>query len=628
MRESKRRGIPMKRIVAVAMVLLVVFSSAFAVNNQKIYSVDTEIYTTISQIYVMTGHALPSTTGPWSGDELLKMYEVIDRSEVPGIMLAKYDAALKELAPGSQIVFKGGSMEFSGTLEGEVYFHTYDVQGEDAYQRTDINGLTDHAFEGRSWWFGKDPNHITPFFKLSWETWLTEHFYSAFDLNIQNASRGDEYGELGSTKLNTNIPMLQNLKFNFKVLDIASFPHRAFASFGGNGWSFQAGRDRLRWGAGTTGNVVLSDNLPYHDMVRFTAYGEKFKYTYLVSFFPAKQNYYEAQGGPTYPSYTGTGRNNSTRKLDGLFFYAAHRFEARLFNDKLGFTLTEGLVYMSDKNNVEFAALSPLYFMHNGFMPRNSNSTLALELDWATPLKGLDVYGQLLLDQFTMPGFEKAKGPGKEGGSPNGIAVLGGARYILPLNKGVLTVNPELAYVSAFCYLRDGFNADYGMDYVGAIRSRLYAYEDRGLSTDILYEDYVIGYKYGPDCAVANLAASFEAEKFTISANGMFMIHGTHDLWTIWKEIPDYPTEEVYSQYVGPTKSHSETGNYRYPDAQETRRALWYTLDVGVGADYRLLDNLQLNFKIDFVTMRNIFNIGGQNATDVQMILGAKYECF
>ena len=106
------------------------------------------------------------------------------------------------------------------------------------------------------------------------------------------------------------------------------------------------------------------------------------------------------------------------------------------------------------------------------------------------------------------------------------------------------------------------------------------------------------------------------------------MIHGTHDLWTIWKEIPDYPTEEVYSQYVGPTKSHSETGNYRYQDARAKRCALWYTLDVGVGADYRLLDNLQLNFKIDFVTMRNIFNIGGQNATDVQMILGAKYECF
>ena len=50
--------------------------------------------------------------------------------------------------------------------------------------------------------------------------------------------------------------------------------------------------------------------------------------------------------------------------------------------------------------------------------------------------------------------------------------------------------------------------------------------------------------------------------------------------------------------------------------------------DTRIGAEYRLLDNLDLNFRIDFVTMRNIFNIGGQNATDVQMILGAKYECF
>ena len=619
----------MKRILAVAMVLMVVIPVAFAVNNQKIYSVDTDIYRTISQIYILTGHSIPSATGPWSADELLKMYEAVDRSEVPEVMLAKYDAALNELAPGSQIVFKGGSMEFSGTLDGEIYFHTYDVQSEDAYRRTDINGLTDHAFEGRSWWFGKDLNKITPFFKLSWETWLTDHFYTAFDFGLQNGFRGDEYGELGSTKLNTNIPMFQNLKFNLKVLDIASFPHRAFAAFGGNGWSVEIGRDRLSWGAGTTGNVVLSDNFPYHDMFRFTAYGEKFKYTYLVSFFPAKQNYYyDYPEGVKTPTYTGTGRNNSTRKLDGLFFYSAHRFEARLFNDKLGFILTEGLVYMSDTNNFQFAALSPVYFMHNGFMSRNSNSTLALELDWATPLKGLNVYGQLLLDQFTMPGFEAAKGPGKEGGSPNGTAFLVGAKYLTATKSGVLTINPEFAYVSAFCYLRDGLNNDYGMDYTGAIRSRLYAYEERDLGTDILYEDYVIGYKYGPDCIVANLSASFETEKLTISANGMFMIHGTHDLWTIWKEIPDYPSEEVYSQYTGPTESHSETGNYRYPDAQATRRALWYTLDIGVGAEYRLLDDLDLSCRVDLVTMRNIFNIDGQNATDVQIILGAKYECF
>ena len=231
----------MKRILSVVLVTVLVLSSAFSANNQKIYSVDTEIYRTICQIYILTGHSVPSTTGPWSGDELLKMYERIDRSTVPDFMLSKYDEALEELNAGHQIEFKGGATEFSGLADLELYFHTYDVQSPDAFVRYDRNGLDDHAFEGRSWWYGKDLNHITPLFQLSWEAWITDHFYSVFDLGLQNAFRGDKFGELGSTRFNTNIPMFQNLKFNMKVMDIASFPHRAFASFGGNGWYIEAG---------------------------------------------------------------------------------------------------------------------------------------------------------------------------------------------------------------------------------------------------------------------------------------------------------------------------------------------------------------------------------------------------
>ena len=615
----------MKRTIAILAVLLLALAAASAVNNQKIYSVDTDIYRTISTIYVLTGHALPSTTGPWSADELLKMYEAIDRNDVPPYMKAKYDSALAELVPGDQIVFRDGSVEFSGTADLELYFHTYNVQADDAISRKDNNGLEEHAFEGRSWWFARDLNHIAPLFSLSWETWLTDHFYSDFVLDFQNAARGNAYGELGSTLLNTNIPMLQNMKFDLKVLDIASFPHRAFAAIGGSGWSFQAGRDRLSWGAGTTGNVVLSDNLPYHDLVRFTAYGGKFKYTYLISFFPNKMNYYNTDDKT---GYTGTGNNNSTLKLDGLTFFSGHRFEARFFGDRLGLALTEGLIYSSDTNNFQFAALSPMYFMHNSFMSSNSNSTMALEMDW-TVIRGLSVYGQILLDQFTMPGFESPLGPDMDDPqAPNGSAYLLGAKYITGVKGGVLTINPEFAYVSAFCYLRDGYNAQYGMDYTGAIRSRLYAYEDRGLGTDILYEDYVIGYKYGPDCVVANLAASWEGEKLSLSANGMFMVHGTHDLWTVWGKVPAHAGEVFYEQYTGPSSSHSQNGNYRYADAQSTRNALWYTVDIGLGAQYRLLENLKLSLNIDFVTMRNIFNISGQNASDVQIILGATYGCF
>lgn len=615
----------MRRFSTVFLILLISVAAVFAANSQKIYSVDTDIYRTISQIYVLTGHALPSATGPWSADELLSMYEVIDRNDVPTYMQQKYDNALAELTAKRSSEFKNGAMEFSGTIDTELYVHTYDVKAADAYSRTDVNGLADHAFEGRSWWFAKDLNHITPFFKLEWETWLTDHFYTDFEFGLQNAFRGNEYGELGSTKLNSNIPMLQNFSFNLKVLDIASFPHKALAALGGNGWSFEAGRDRLSWGHGTTGNLMMSDNLPYHDMVRFTAYGEKFKYTYLISFFPSKKNYYRSDA----TGFAGTGDNNSTRTLDGLAFLSSHRFEFRMFGDKVSFILTEGLAYISETNSIQFAALSPMFFMHNAFMPNNSNSTLDFELNW-TPVRGLTLYGQILLDQFTMPGFEDPIGPGKDySSSPNGTGYLAGLKFLTGVKDGLLTINPEIAYVSPFCYVRDGVNNNYGMDYTGAIRSRLYAYEDRGLSTDILYEDYVLGYKYGPDCLVANLAASWEGGKLNIRANGMFIAHGTHDLWTKWTKIPAHTSEEDYkAQYSGVTTSHAASDNYRYADAKTARNARWYTLDIGAGADYRILDNLSLSLDVDYIYMRNIFNIGGQNASDVQIVFGLSWQCF
>lgn len=621
----------MKKLLLALVSLVLVCGLAFAAtNSQKVYSVDSDVYKDISKIYVLTGHALPSTAGPWSGDELCKMIEAIDRNDVPDYMQATYDAVLEALGAEADVDFKGGALNFNGTVNLDLYFHTYDVSADDAITRTDVNNMPESAFEGRSWWFGKDLNHIVPFFELEIENYLNDHVYFVFDMPLQNASRGVK--DIGSTLLNTNVIMLQNLSFSLKDLDIASFPHRAFAAVGGEGWSVEVGRDRLNWGAGTTGNVVLSDNFPYHDMVRATAYGEKLKYTYLISFFPSKMNYYYT-GTDATESFEGDDDVNSTQRLDGLFFYAAHRFEFRLFKDKVGFALTEGLMYASETNNVEVSALSPIYFMHNAFMPMNSNSTLAFELDY-TPIKGLNIYGQLLLDQGRMPGFESVSGAVEPGESPDGNAYLVGAKYMTGVQKGVLTVNPEFAYVSPFCYLRDsGYTSKYGMDYVGAIKSRLYGYEDRSNAPDILYEDYVIGYTYGPDCLVANLSASWEGEKLSFTANGMYMVHGTHDLWTKWTETPTGLTDDAYTEayeaeFSGISSSHANTTNYRYADAQTARDAKWTTLDIGVGASYQIIDNVKLNLNVDFVSMKNIYNVEGNDASDVQIVFGVKYECF
>jgi hypothetical protein len=270
--------------------------------------------------------------------------------------------------------------------------------------------------------------------------------------------------------------------------------------------------------------------------------------------------------------------------------------------------------------------------MHNAYMPSNSNSTFAVEINY-TPVKGLGIYAQILLDNFSIPFFNSGAGPNlSEASTQDAKAYLVGAKYVTSAANGTLTINPEVVYVMPYTYLRDSEQAGYpyGIDYVAAVKNRLYSYEDIGTSTDVLYDEYVIGYTYGPDCLVANLSATWEKDKLTLGGKAFFMMHGTHDLWTIWSKVPTNTSEEDYnSQYTGVSTSHKDNGNYRYGDSVKTERnSIWYTLDIGLSAKYDVLENLSVSAAVDFVNMKNIYNVKGQDAHDFQVILGVSYSPF
>ena len=86
-----------------------------------------------------------------------------------------------------------------------------------------------------------------------------------------------------------------------KQLDF-NMPLRAFVAAGGKNWSLQVGRDRLSWGSGTTGNLVIGDHIKYHNMARFTTYDSKFKYTFLISAFPHPRIFLHIVREPCSPS--------------------------------------------------------------------------------------------------------------------------------------------------------------------------------------------------------------------------------------------------------------------------------------------------------------------------------------
>lgn len=608
----------MKRLLAILFVLCFVLSLYAGTNDQRIYSLDSSVYSDMEKLYIATGHALPSTSGPWSGDEMVMMLEVLDENEIPSYLLSSYNRVKDELYGFAETEYKNGAMNLSGYLSLDIYAHTYDG----SISRTDLNGIEEKAFAGRASWFGKDLTKNNPFFLVDWEVWSGNNFYSYFNVYLSNSHRGGK--EIGSTLFNSNVPMFQNFQMELKMLDV-NFPNRAFVSVGGEGWNIEVGRDRLKWGVGTTGSLVLSDNFPYHDMVKATVYSEKYKYTYLLSFFPNKMNYYNASTG----KYEGNNYNNSTRVLKGIAFYAGHRFEGRLFSDKLSFAVTEALIYASEESSIQIQALSPMYFMHNTYMPENSNSTLAFELNW-TPIKGLNIYGQMLFDQFAMPGFETAPGPDKdENTTTDGKAFLVGAKYITGLREGTLTINPEVVYVQPYTYLRD-YGKNYGLDYVGAVRYRLYSYEDYADHTDILYDEYVLGYTYGPDSFVLAMKSQWEKGALTLGAKAFFLAHGTHDIWTEWVKVPANTSKEDYDKHFGGLSSdHTNSNNYRYGDDAKTNRdSASYTFDLGISVKYEFTPSLSVFGAVDYVWAENIYNVSANDASDLQVILGVTYKPF
>lgn len=101
----------MKKICSVILLLSLVLCLLSAQNNdQTIYRVDSSLYQKIVKLYIAQGRAVPSSTGPWSGDELRKMVDSLESSSIPAYLASTYEEVKNELDGTSSISFNGGAM--------------------------------------------------------------------------------------------------------------------------------------------------------------------------------------------------------------------------------------------------------------------------------------------------------------------------------------------------------------------------------------------------------------------------------------------------------------------------------------------------------------------------------------
>ncbi len=579
-----------KLLITILFLLNFSFLLFCADKSFRLYGADSPEYEQIRILYLSAGYAFPSSTGPWSGSELLMYLHQIDESQIPASLLPLLHSLEANLMEYSiQDTEDKIRVQITQNIVPELYVHS----------NTSVENKRD---------FSVFRTRIPQNFYTCEIEGFTNTFYSDVGLNARNFEITNY--SFGSNSVLCNIPGFQNFKFDTQEM-YNSFPDKAIGSIGGTNWALMLGKDRISWGNGVTGNLTISDTLPYHNFMQFGVFYPSFKYTYLLDFFPHPMN------------YTNT---SQTQVNKGLKFYQAHRYEV-IPTEKLRFYITEAIIYQSDDMHVDLTYVNPLTIYHNYTCRSMANSTASLEFDY-TVLPGLNFYGQFLLDEFSFIGEPDASKVEDNSANPNARALLLGTKLQIPTSKGVLYGSLEGVAADPFIYLRnDGSfsgsagGSGYSIDYVVAIRrNTLHTINDRSVH----FDKYFLGYPYGGDVITGNLNFGYKdvvSEKMKgIEANLFYMIHGTMNADARWRQLG----KSTFMAFKLPTKEYIPTTDAT-PEENELakRQGTQNTLDVGVSAYYYPMDNVKLYTQLDAINIWNAdYQNKGNNQFDFQVVAG------
>ena len=468
-----------RRLSVTVILLIAAVLSLSAYNGQKVIPLESDVYSAMDTLYLLEGKALPSTTRPWTVAETEKILSKVSERTSPELYAVVREALDEKPRIDVDEMF---GMTFAGYVSATGYAHT------NTGFRYPFNGMTNYRFKTAG---------DKPTFQASWEAWAGHHIYSFVWYQYKNDFDADKF-----SSYNFNFDVANLTPDGFTTNMDQREPSRAFAVVGGEGWSLEGGRDRMMMGAGVTGSLILSNVFPYHNLLRFSLYGTRYKYSFAMSFLP---------------------HMNDEHK--GILFYMTHRFEYRLFSDRLYLAANESIMYKNDSGQIDVRYINPVMYFHNYFISHYANSIVDLEASWSFA-KGWNTYFQFALDQFSTP-WEVADGDDVD---PLAFGTLLGLRYVTSAGNGILTLNLEGAYTMPYLYLRatameEGQHVqdpeDPGLGYRGQYRGKMFP----------------IGYTYGNDVVVLDLKGCYEVpQDWKVSAEVLFMFNGEKNIGSLFDE--------------------------------------------------------------------------------------------
>lgn len=496
--------------------LLVIPLQAADTNMQKIYPVHSETAEAVRNLAISSGSHTPSSAGPWSQAELLSMLRSIDGRTFTKAEAELYKALFEELSEG-----KHSSVSPDPGLSVNI----------EATAHTSSSHFTDYDWIGG---FGRagDMNIPSPMVFLPYSITIGRGIcmYSELQLGLNRTVQSQMNPiERGMEMTFTPMPFRTNILFlpPSVLIDFnMNFPYRAIIAAGSDEWYFSIGREKLSWGPGVSGNLMVGDQVPYHNNARFCVFTDHFKYTFSVSSFIHPSNYtFEGDDGKTYIDLF----FDQDRERTGTKAFIAHRVE--LFAGKFTGALTEAIIYQSQSGAMDLSVLSPMALFHNYYIRHNANSMLSAEIEFAAS-KNLSVYGVLLIDEFNFPTeFSDPSVP------PPALGFQLGATASWVLEQGILSSKIEGVYTDPYLYIRDDGSRSgdgYGINAIIAFPDFI-----NSPSSDIHFANYelmFLGYRYGNDTVALCWNTSFRARAgYELEFDFTYLAKGVKDKYTRWK---------------------------------------------------------------------------------------------
>lgn len=262
------------------------------------------------------------------------------------------------------------------------------------------------------------------------------------------------------------------------------------------------GRDYMKWGPGYQGNLILSDNAPAFDMLKYSG-------TIDLNDF----------GG-------GYGKINFTKffslldSLDGQNrYFSGQRLEYKPF-DALTLGLSETAIISQDSSILFYNPLPfiPPYYVTwwiaSMFSPQEVNCNVALDAEINLTQK-IKLYGELMADDII---FFPEENP-----YPNRTGFLAGAYFADPLGKG---------------------NTDFRIEYT---HINNYVYFPTHPWQDYLYQGEYIGNPLGPDADQLYLELTHRlSDKFNLSLSYNHERHGEGQVGIPLPSDPEIANENIF----------------------------------------------------------------------------------